>query len=490
MGFLGLAFDAGLPNRARQQVRMAADAAAAAAVECRRGAIYIALLRTWSSPMMKTGWKDESGQTLVLGAMVISVLLGFLALALDVGLLFHARTQMQIAADAAATAAALDYKYGVTYTGKTADQSAQQDALAAATQNGMLATGTVTINKPTGYTEAVVSEPYPTIFMRVFRYNSVNVTARAGVGSNATGGCLWTLAKSGTDISLSGNGSLTASGCEIYDDSSATDALSISGNGSVTAKAIGIVGGYSVGHNGSINPDPPTTGIAPAADPLNISAPQASTSTCSGSSCVVSNSGNNNVVLSAGTYTSISNSGNGTMTLQAGNYTITGSLTNSGNGALVLGAGNYTIGGSFSTSGNGNVTIGAGEYIIGGNLSLQGNGSLTGSGVTFFTAGSNTVTGNGNMNLAAPTSGTYSGLLFYQSSNSAVSITGNGGDDLQGILYAPTAAVTLTGNGNLNVSLDIISDSMSIQGNGSTTLTNYAAATNTNSVLSKLVMVE
>jgi hypothetical protein len=71
-----------------------------------------------------------------------------------------------------------------------------------------------------------------------------------------------------------------------------------------------------------------------------------------------------------------------------------------------------------------------------------------------------------------------------------VRITGNGGDNLQGILYAPDAPVTLTGNGSLNVSLDIISDSMTVSGNGSITMTNYAVVDNANSVLGKLVMVE
>jgi Flp pilus assembly protein TadG len=436
---------------------------------------------------------DESGQSLVLGAVFVSLLMGFLALALDVSSLFRAREQMQIAADAAVAAAALDYKYGEA-------NGAQSDATAAATQNGMLASGHATVypvpedgyHQTSGYIEVVVSEPYPTFFMHVFGFNSINVTARAVAGSSLSGGCAWTLAKSGTDISLSGNGSITMSGCDIYDDSAASNALSVSGNGSITAKAIGVVGGYQLSGSGTISPDPPTTGIAPAADPLSISAPTPATGSCTGSSCVVNNTGNSNVTKGPGTYTSISNSGNGNLTLTAGNYLITGNLTNSGNGSLTLGAGNYTIDGNFSTSGNGAVTLGAGVYIVEGNLDLVGNGNLTGSGVTFYVEGSNTVTGNGSMSLSAPTSGTYSGVLFYQAAtdSDAVSITGNGGDNLQGILYAPDAPVSLTGNGSLDVSLDIIADSMSVGGNGSITVTNYAASVNTNSVLGKLVMVE
>ena len=415
---------------------------------------------------------DESGQTLVLGAMFFAVLMGFLALAVDVTWLYSNREKMQIAADSAAAAAALDYKYGES-------NNAQNDATLAAQADGLPGTISVTVNNPpkngfhesAGYTEAIVSEPVPTFFMRVFKLNAVTVSARSVVGSSVNGGCVWTLARSGTDVSLSGNGGLTASNCDIYDNSSASDAMSVSGNGSITAKAIGIVGGYSESGNGKIHPSPPTTGISPAADPINISPPSTTGDTCTGSNCNPNNSGNNNMTLQPGTYTSITNSGNGSLTLAPGNYIITG---------------------SFNTSGNGAVTIGAGEYSVGGNLSLQGNGGLTGTGVTFFTGGSTTIAGNGNMNLSAPTSGEYSGVLIAQSptDSHAMSITGNGSALIKGIVYAPDAAVTLTGNGNLNVSLDLISDSLVIAGNGSITLTNYAAVDNTSSVLGKLAMVE
>ncbi|MGA3334082.1 MAG: pilus assembly protein TadG-related protein [Terracidiphilus sp.] len=441
--------------------------------------------------------KSESGNVLVLTALCMTILMGFVGLAIDVGMLFRARLQMQIAADAAAAAAALDYKYGES-------TKAQSDATAAATLNGMLPTGSATINDPpksgyhqtAGYIEAVVSEPYPTFFMKVFHFNIVNVSARAVAGSASNGGCLWTLARSGTDVSLTGSGAITAQNCGIYDDSNASNALQVVGSGSITAKTIGIVGGYNnVG--GHISPNPPTTGIAPAADPLSLPAPTIPTGSCSGSACNPSNVGSGNMVLGPGTYTSISNVGSGTLTLTPGNYIITGSLSNTSStgGKLILGAGNYTIGGNFTSttsSVSGSLTLGAGLYTVGGNLSLTGAGSMTGSGVTFYTQGSTTVTGSGGMNLSAPTSGTYSGVLFFQPSSDshAMAITGSGGDDLQGIVYAPAAALTLTGSGNVTVSLDVIVDSMNITGTGTITLTNYAVIDNPNSVLDKLAMVE
>jgi hypothetical protein len=71
-----------------------------------------------------------------------------------------------------------------------------------------------------------------------------------------------------------------------------------------------------------------------------------------------------------------------------------------------------------------------------------------------------------------------------------MAITGSGGDHIQGILYAPAAPLTLTGSGSLNVSLDMIADSLTETGSGSIVDTNYSVVTNPNSVLSRLALVE
>ena len=54
---------------------------------------------------------NESGQVIILTALFMTVLLGFLALAIDVAMLFRARRNVQIAADAAAIGATMDYYY-------------------------------------------------------------------------------------------------------------------------------------------------------------------------------------------------------------------------------------------------------------------------------------------------------------------------------------------------------------------------------------------
>ena len=62
--------------------------------------------------------RDEVGQTLVLTALCLGAMLGVVALATDVGLMFHARRNMQIAADSAAVAGALDYLYNGSRVGR------------------------------------------------------------------------------------------------------------------------------------------------------------------------------------------------------------------------------------------------------------------------------------------------------------------------------------------------------------------------------------
>lgn len=59
-------------------------------------------------------WKSENGQMLVFTAISMAILMGFLALAIDVGTLFRAKRNVQIAADAGAVAGALEYAYGGT----------------------------------------------------------------------------------------------------------------------------------------------------------------------------------------------------------------------------------------------------------------------------------------------------------------------------------------------------------------------------------------
>lgn len=445
------------------------------------------------------GWGSESGQVLVITSLSMLVLLGTMGVALDAGMLFRAKRTVQIAADAAAVAGALDFRYNASV------DSAVAAGKAGAAENGFTdgVNGVVvSINIPpkygetagkSGYIEAIVQYPSPTYFMRLMGFDSVDMATRAVAGTGSTYACIWSLAKSGADVSINGSAGLNTPGCSIYDDSAASNALTLSGGGTITAKSIGIVGGYSLSNNSNLVPIP-TTGLAPAADPLaGLSVPSIATDTCTSSNCNISVSGSTSITLQPGTYSSVSNTGGGTITFAPGDYIITGSVTSSSNGGIVFGAGNYAIGGDLTDTGGSSMTFGSGLYCVGGKLNLSGSGTISGAGVTFYTESSTSVSGGSNISLSAPTSGSYSGVLFFQARNdsSTLTISGSSGTMVQGILYAPTAAVTLSGSGSgTSMSLDVVTDTLTVTGNGTFTNSNYAEEINPNSVLSKTILVE
>ena len=137
---------------------------------------------------------------MVIAALSIVVLLGLVAFAIDVGLFFHSKEVMQIAADSAPVAGAAELRFGNATAGARAD----------ATQNGFT-TGvngaTVTVNNPpqsgpnsgkSGYVEVIVSQPQPTFFMKMFNLGSMAVGARAVAAAAPSPSCIDTLQQNPT----------------------------------------------------------------------------------------------------------------------------------------------------------------------------------------------------------------------------------------------------------------------------------------------------
>jgi Flp pilus assembly protein TadG len=391
--------------------------------------------------------KDESGQVLVLTVLSMSLLIGFLALAVDVGTLFRAKRLMQTAADSAAIAGAQEYPYG--------DWNAA--AVAAAAQNGVVVANgdVVTVNpKPlsgpfigqNGYVEVIVSQRQPTFFAKIFTgsmfRNSVAVTARAVATLGQNQNCVYTLGATGQDVSVTGNAAISIAKCGIVDDSSSSNALSITGNATLDAKMIGIVGGYSKTGNVTLTPTP-AVGIGSTSDPLSF-LPIPVPSGCSADPQLT---GNITKTLTQGCYNGITATGNITLNLSPG------------------------------------------LYVINGNLNLTGNITLTGTGVTLDLLGSTSLPGNISLDLSAPTSGTYNGVLIIQPSTNTnpLSLVGNAGSIFEGIVYAPDAAVDITGNSGSSIYAAFVVKSLSLVGNVS--LQDYASI-NGSSVLTAARLVE
>jgi hypothetical protein len=206
------------------------------------------------------------------------------------------------------------------------------------------------------------------------------------------------------------------------------------------ASAIDVVGGVSTSGSAAFHPAP-TTGFRSISDPLGGLQPPCPTGLTS--------------------YGTLKLSGNAQQTICPGVYS------------------------QISASGNAILTMNPGIYIIeGGGFTVTGNASVSGSGVLIYNAGSNfpnsggnfggiTLSGNGTVNLTAPTSGTYAGILFFQSRQNtrALSFSGNAMGGMTGVIYAQNALLSMSGNAALQNPLDVGMLNLS----GNVTLTQMAA---------------
>jgi len=408
-----------------------------------------------------------------MAALCMPLMLGFLGFALDVGMLSVEKRKVQAAADSAAIAGAAELSYG--------DYAAA--AQSAAALNGFtdgVNGATVTVNPSgsstpsplygayaaqPGYVEVIVKQSTPTVFMGIFNFTSVNVSAHAVAGLGGTGNCVYALNSIGTTILLNNNAQLSSPDCGVVDDSMTSPAISVSGNASITASSVESVGGVYADNSGSKISPTATTGIAAVSDPLaNLSPPSYSPSSCTADPLTSHSNGGSTYSVGPGSANSTTQNGSTVC------YT-----------SLTLGVNGDTV------------TLNPGVYVITGALTFASGTVLGGSGVTFYLVGLGSVNiGNGaTMNFSAPTSGTYDGILFYQDRSDILPATIEGGSSstLQGILYFPSAAL-LIGNGSTStVSAPIIASSLTMVG-GSKIIEQDYSAINSSSPLSTPKLVE
>jgi hypothetical protein len=392
--------------------------------------------------------QDESGQVLILVALSMAVLIGFLALAVDVGLLFRSKRNLQTVADAAATAAALDY----LYNGSTS--SATSAAKAAATANSVTdgsGGAVVTVNSPpssgpsagsAGFFEVIVTKPNPTYFMGVISgSNSVTVAGRAVAGTpSANTACIYIANPTASDVfHVQGSTTISATNCGIYVNSSSSSAVQITGNSStITATSFNVYGGYS-GHQ--TTPTAISTNAAAQSDPFgNITGPTPP------GGCTSTN-----------TATSVS-----------GSYTAPGGLVCFSNAVTftngtTLGAGLYVFQNGLTIPSGATVTVNSGT------LDFYGVGSSAGT----LNQGSNSI-----LNITAPTSGTYNGLAILQPLSNTTQLQvqfGSNNQTLDGMIYAPGAKVFLQDNGGGVTASGVFANTMFVK-SSSLTIPSYSAA--------------
>jgi Flp pilus assembly protein TadG len=407
--------------------------------------------------------RDQSGQVAVIVALLMVVLFGFMAVAIDLGVLRHQKRQMQTVADAAAIAGALNLPLYAATGGTTLEfpnVGVTAGAQIAASQNGFTSGGnnTLTVNNPpvvsvpyggnTGCVEVIASQSGSTYFANILGIKSMTAAARAVACQTSSPNCIYVTDTSGTDVTVTGSGgggNLNAS-CGIVVNSSSPSAISVTGSGGggqISATSIGVVGkpGYT-DTGGKITPTP-VSNIIPASDPLAY-LPQPTVGACTHPTTV----------------------------------TVSGTTT--------LNPGVYCGGLNIVTSGSATVTFNPGLYIFTGSstgISFIASGSLTvnGTGVTFYnnsTSGSMSFTGSGstNFNLTAPTTGTYAGILMFQNQNNTaagtVTASGSTTEIFQGATYFPNAPLNYTASGSSGAAAYsiIVAQTLKITGSGTSAI--------------------
>jgi Flp pilus assembly protein TadG len=252
-------------------------------------------------------FRDETGQTLVLTALLMCVLMGFMALSIDMGVAFRAQRRLQTQADAAATAAALCGTYGGNFCKQFGGTDAPSVASGAAIVNGMSSSAVVngtscngslntciSIHTSPGYGqhtgsgwyEAIITTPSAAPFMGTFsglfnggstNYAPLTVGARAVAGMVPGQSCMYVLNQTDHHALYVKGGSggskapatIYAPVCSIQVNSIADDALCTTGNNAtIDSQQIIVVGGQNGAGKCNGTQDNVQTGGGSGGDPF------------------------------------------------------------------------------------------------------------------------------------------------------------------------------------------------------------------------------
>lgn len=358
-------------------------------------------------------------------ALSLPIVVGAAGFGVETSYWYYNSLKLQATADAAAYAGALEQISG----------SDKPTIVAAATQSAAsngLGSGTIVVNTPPASgpntakkaVEVIVHQNVDRMFTSIFTQGQVPEQARAvALITNASKSCMTALDLTASQAVLfSGNTSVKVTGCVVMSNSNASDAIKLQGSAALQVDCLISAGGVSLNNPVTTVCPAPITQALPAADPFADLPTPAASNPCQNT---------NKSTLKPGTYCS----------------------------GLSL---------------SGSVTLQPGVYVVQGNLKINANASVTGSGVTIFMSGSSTVSMNGNasVQLSAPTSGAYSGVLFYgDRAGSSASSTFNGTADslLTGAIYFPRQQISYLGNFSGNGGCtQVVADT--IQWSGSSTI--------------------
>lgn len=404
--------------------------------------------------MKKIGNHSEKGQALVLFVVGIAVFIGFVALAIDGGMLLSDRRQAQNAADSAAMAAALARMSNQNW------QTAGLNAAAAFDYDNDGVENWVSVHNPP-VTGLYATVPNASQYIQVFITSTLKTSFAQLVFSNLTQNSVMAVGRARPSqsifpgnalhatnpsqcnaVTFSGSGDVDINGGNVFSNSLAngnpTSCHSGIVNGSggdidITGGGIVTAGTFRNQSGGEINAE---DGIIQGADQQDL--PQIPIPSCAG-------------------LTNRSYNG-GAATLLPGIYNGGIRLNNAGD-QITMSPGMYCLGDDFTANGGSVTGTEVFIYQQSGELDLGGNTSID------LTRTSNLVDADGNQ---------WAGMLYYMDPNntSLVNISGNSGSSYTGTFLAaglaspssqPKCSISGTGD-NLGLNSQVICNTVEITG--------------------------
>jgi len=380
------------------------------------------------------GLLGKRGQTAIILTIAFGTMLALLGLVFDGGRIYFEKRHMQAAADAGVFGAIQEMRRGNRNLANNLDPAARYDA----GLNGYdAANSTVAVNSPpsTGpnstnpnFVEVIITQTVPSTFMRVVSREQSTVRVRS-VGGMVWGGdpCLVALNTTAQRaFNVNGNTTVEAD-CGVYSNSSASNALnSPSGTGCITATWAGISGqanGTCFNFSGGMD-----EGLPPIPDPLaTLPEPDCS-------------------AMPAGRRTGIN--------YWPGRYT--GNLLRINGGTYRFQPGIYCVTSGIAWTG-GNISGDDVMFYIVNNPGNMPNGV--------------NINGNVNVDLHSPTSGPYTGILFYGARtnpnwNPGNQIEGSATSTFTGAIYFRNESISFAGNTDVaNEWAMVVGDTVTFIGN-------------------------
>lgn len=412
--------------------------------------------------------RDDRGVIMVMVALLLPVILGFVGLGYEVGLWYQTKRSLQNSADAGALAGAYEVLAGGTLAAirLASKGEAERDGYFD-TADGDVIFVTNPYNSEDYQVEVELSNQVELLFSSFFMDSAVTINARAVAEVQVGDQEACVLALNGgirSSLAASGGITVTMSGCSLAANSDFDPSISASGGATITADCFYTPGGFDESGGGTLDTtvcDSPQAGIT-------IDDPYADMEEPTAASC---DADHTNYRLSAG----------GVETIDPGTWC-----------------------GGIDITGGSTLTMNPGLYILNeGHFSFSGGSSITAVGVSIVlmdsdgnNCGDIDFTGGSNVNMSAMTSGDFEGFLFYRHS----SCRSTGGDQIfsggstatvVGVMYFPSKGIRFSGGSTTSGScLQVVADTVDFTGDG--TLGNDCDGTGVPSLYvgTKIVLIE